>query len=99
MKKVSRNKNGTYQNFKGGEDTTWHGTRVKIGKEHKRQTGRKAKPGDIVRNKNKDGTYNKGSPWQIFTPFGWRKSKTGKKKPTQKQINKQIKKSRPGRGK
>ncbi len=99
MKNVTRNKNGTIRNFKGGENTTWHSTRIKIGNEFKRQKGRKAKPGDIVRDKNKNGTYNKGSPWQIMTFFGWRKSKTGKKKPTRSQVDKQIKSSKPGRGK
>lgn len=97
--KVTRKKNGTFFNFKGGENTTYHGTKVKIGKEFKRQTGRKAKPGDIVRNKNKDGSYNAGSPWQIMTTHGWRKSPTGKKKPTNGQIKKTLNKSRPGRGK
>lgn len=99
MKKVTRNKNGTIRNFKGGEDTTWHSTRVRIGKEFKRQKGRKAKPGDVVRDKNKDGSYNKGSPWQIFTQHGIRKSPTGKKKPTKSQVTNQMKRSRKGRGK
>jgi len=99
MKKVTRNKNGTIRNFKGGENTTWHSALVKIGKEFKKQFGRSAKPGDIVRHKNQNGTYNKGSPWQIRTPHGWRKSKTGMRKPTKSQINNQIKSSRPGRGK
>jgi hypothetical protein len=98
-RKSSRNKNGTYRNHPGRENTTWHSTRIKIGKEFKRQKGRKAKPGDIVRDKNKNGTYNKGSPWHIMTNFGWRKSKTGKKKPTKSQISNQIKRSKPGRGK
>lgn len=99
MKKVTRNKNGTIRNFKGGENTTWHSHLVSLGKEFVRQKGRKAKTGDIVRQKNKDGSYNKGSPWQIRTPHGWRKSKTGKRKPTKSQINSQMKSSRPGRGK
>ena len=99
MKNVTRNKNGTIRNFKGGENTTWNGTRIKIGKEFKRQKGRKAKPGDIVRNKNKDGSYNKGSPWQIFTQNGIRKSPTGKRKPSKNVIKTVMKRSRKGRGK
>ena len=95
--RVTRNKNGSYKNFPGGEDTTYHGAMIKFGKEFKRQHGRVAKPGDAVRRKNKDGSYNKGSIWQIRTPNGWRRSPTKYKKPTKSQINQLCKKSRKGR--
>ena len=99
VKDVTRNKNGTIRNFKGGENTTWHGTLIKIGREFKRQFGRSPRVGDLVRVKNKNGSYNKGSTWKIRTKYGWRKSKTGTLKPTKTQVSEQLKRSRPGRGK
>jgi len=98
-RRSTRNKNGTFRNHPGKENTTWHATLVKIGKEFKKQKGRKAKPGDIVRKRNKDGSYNKGSPWHIMTKHGWRKSPTGRKKPSPSQIKNTLERSRPGRGK
>jgi len=99
MKLVTRNKNGSIRNFKGGENTTWHRHLIKIGLEFKKQFGRSPKVGDVVRRKTKSGRYNKGSTWQIRTRYGWRKSKTYKTRPSINQIKSQLRSSRPGRGK
>ena len=80
--KPTRDKKGRIRNWRGGEKgDSWHSTRVKIGKEFKRQKGRTAKVGDLVRRKNKDGSYNTGSPWYVKTRYGWR---SVKKAPKQK---------------
>ena len=72
-KSENRRKNGTYGPWRGGKHgESHHGAMVKIGIEYKRQTGRKAKVGDVVRRKNLNGSYNKGSPWYVKTPHGWR---------------------------
>jgi hypothetical protein len=58
---------------------------VKIGKEYKRQHGQVAEVGDIVRRKNRDGSYDKGSIWYV-TKHGWRRSPSKKRKPSKSQI-------------
>ena len=71
--KVTRNKNGSFRSWKGGERKQSHnGAMGRVGKEFRRQHKRPAKVGDVVRNKNKDGSFNKGSPWYVRTIFGWR---------------------------
>ena len=63
-----------------------HAMMVRIGREFKRQNGKAAEPGDIVRRKKLDGSYDKGAFWYIRTPNGWRKSPSKKRKPTKSQI-------------
>lgn len=103
MVKPRRNKKGQIISWPGGKtagkkgDKTWHGTRIRLGREFKRQRKRKAKPGDIVRDRDKDGSYNRSSPWHIFTRFGWRKSPSGKKKPAKSTITRTLEGARKGR--
>ena len=59
---------------------------AKIGREYKRQHGRVAEVGDIVRRKNGNGSYDKGSVWYIKTKHGWRSSPSKKRKPSKSQI-------------
>lgn len=80
-KKMVRGKDGKIRSWKGGKKGESHnGAMTRIGREWKRQHKRKAKVGDVVRDKNKDGSYNKGSPWYVKTLFGWRpvKKKRGR---------------------
>ena len=95
--KVTRNSDGSYKRFPGREKTTYHAMMIKFGKEFSKQHGHAAKVGDIVRHKNGDGSYNKGSIWQIKTKHGWRRSVTKYRKPTAAEIRKQMKNSRKGR--
>jgi hypothetical protein len=91
-----RDSKGRFKRWKGGKtkaDYTQtqlsyraHGIRVHIGKEFKRQHGRTAREGDVVRTKNKDGSYNKGAEWYVYTSHGWRNSNSHKR-PTQKQVD------------
>jgi len=91
-----RNKDGTFKRWKGGKkkselkkkETTAHGIKIHIGKEFKRQHGRKAKIGSIVRKKKKDGSYHKGAYWYIRTKNGWRVCPSKHKKPSKTYINK-----------
>ena len=64
-----------------------HALMVKIGREFKRQNGKAAGVGDIVRRKKQDGSYDKGAFWYIKTPNGWMSSPSKKRKPTKAQIN------------
>ena len=105
MKKsaLNRRKDGTFGPWKGGitkgKYTSFHGTMVHIGQEFKKQKGRRARVGDLVRTKNKNGSYNKNAVWYLKTKFGWRRAGTGARKPTRADINKRLKTARPGRGK
>ena len=83
---VNRNSDGSFKDLPKGGHTKYSSMIVKIGKEYKRQNGRAAKSGDIVRRKNYDGSYNKGSVWYIRTPKGWTRSPSKKRKPTKAQI-------------
>lgn len=102
---VVRRKDGTFKKWKGGLDkkdlkkkqNNFHGIQIHLGKEYKRQNGAKAKLGDIVRTKNKDGSYHKQAEWYVRTKFGWRKTRTRDKKPTKSQILQIMKISRKGR--
>lgn len=89
-----RNKDGTFKNWKGGKtkselkkkQNTAHGIKVHIGKEFKRQHGRKAVIGSIVRTKKKDGTYHKGAYWYIKTKNEWRLGPSQERKPSKAYI-------------
>lgn len=95
--KLTRAKDGTFKDWRGGRDLSYHGLMVHLGKNFKAQTGRKAKVGDCVRDKNLDGSYNKNSVWWIKTAHGWRKARTGKKRPSKTQIKRVLESSRKGR--
>jgi len=96
-KALVRRKDGTFKVWKGGrkksemakQQNNFHGIAVHIGKEYKRQHGKPAKIGSIVRTKKKDGTYHKGAYWYIRTAKGWRKSPTAEQKPS-KAVIKQV---------
>ena len=60
---------------------------VRVGREFKRQNGKTAKGGDIVRRKKQDGSYDKSAHWYIKTPKGWIRSPSKTRKPTKNQIN------------
>jgi len=66
---LNRRANGTFGPWKGGKtksqlkkkENTFQGIAIHIGKEFKKQHGRKAKVGEVVRTKRQDGEYHKGS--------------------------------------
>ena len=75
-REIRRNPDGTFK-FWGEKDDkglsgSYHGMKVHIGKQHKAQTGRIARSGDLHRTKNKDGTFNKNAVTWIKTPDGWK---------------------------
>ncbi|MBN2334104.1 hypothetical protein JXL21_00995 [Candidatus Bathyarchaeota archaeon] len=82
----NRNPDGSYKYLPSGVSIKQHAIRVKLDEEYKRQNGKAAKIGDVVRKKNLDGFYNKSSVWYIFTPEGWNKSPSKKRKPAKTQI-------------
>lgn len=102
---LNRRKDGTFGPWKGGlkksqlkkKSNTFQGIAVHIGKEFKRQRGRVAQVGEAVRFKKSDGSYHKQAEWYVKTKFGWRKARTGQRKPTQSQITNILKISRKGR--
>lgn len=104
-KSMNRRANGTFGPWKGGlkksqlkkKENTFQGIAVHIGKEFKRQRGRVAKVGDIVRFKKLDGTYHKQAEWYVKTKFGWRKSRTGQTRPNHWGITAVLNSSRKGR--
>jgi len=103
--KLIRRANGTFKKWIGGytlsqmkkQENNFQGIAIHIGKEYKRQHGKNAKTGQIVRTKKRDGSYHKGASWYIKTPKGWRKSPTATKKPDRRTINKVIRNARKGR--
>ena len=75
-RKIKRNNDGTFK-FWGKKDDkglggSYHGMKVHIGKQHKKQTGKVAQNGEIHRTKNIDGTYNKNAVSWVKTPDGWK---------------------------
>ena len=70
---------------------------VRVGREFKRQNGRAARVGDIVRKKKLDESYDKGAFWYIRTPNGWRTSPSKKRKPTESQINRVCNEAKKGK--
>jgi len=103
--KCVRNSDGTFRKWIGGktksqlhkQENNYQGIAIHIGKEFKRQHGRPAKVGEMVRFKIKSGAYHKQAFWYIRTENGWRKSVTETRKPTVAEIRKQSMKSRKGR--
>jgi len=91
-KALNRKKDGKFGPWKGGrkksemakKENTFQGIKVHIGKEYKRQHGKIAKIGSMVRKKKKDGTYHKGAYWYIRTKKGWRRATMGKPSVTTK---------------
>jgi len=100
-----RNPDGTFKEWRGGKtkaqlkkkENNFHGIAIHIGKEFKRQRGRTAKVGDIVRFKTKSGAYHKQAYWYIRTKNEWRRSPTMTRKPSKGTINSVNKNSRRGR--
>ncbi len=104
-RKLTRRADGTFKSWKGGKSkgqlkkkkNTFQGIATHIGLEYKRQHGRVAKVGDIVRTRKLDGSFHKGAFYYIKTRNGWRKSPTATRKPTKAQIRRVDKNSRKGR--
>lgn len=102
--KAVRRSDGTFKKWLGGltkgqlkkKENNFHGIQTHIGIEFRRQHGRKAKVGDCVRFKRKDGGYHEQAFWYVRTPHGWRKA-THKTKPSAATIQAIIKRSRKGR--
>ena len=103
-KKLTRRKNGTFKVWKGGKKkselkvkrNSFQGIAIHIGYQFKKQFGKTAKVGDVVRTKTKDGSYHKQADWYVRTPHGWRDTGSNVK-PSRSKINTVIKKSRSGR--
>lgn len=94
---ANRNPDGSYRDLPSTKHTKKHELMLKMGDEFKRQNGRAAKLGDVLRQKNLDGSYNKSSGWYIFAPSGWVKSPSKKRKPTKAQIKRVSKNPKKGR--
>jgi hypothetical protein len=97
--KVRRRKDGTFKAWPGGRpdkrNSSFRGIHLHINNDFKAQHhGRAPRVGDVVRHKNKNGSYHEQAEWYIKTPYGWRKSLTGKNKPSAAQVKNQIKRSR-----
>jgi len=98
-----RDSKGRFKTWIGGrrksqlkkQQNNFQGIAIHIGKEYKRQRGRPAQVGAIVRKKKSDGSYHRGAFWYVRTPNGWRKF--GSRKPTTSQIRRICTKSRKGR--
>ena len=82
----NRNPDGSYSDLPGSNHSKQDELTLKYSQEFRRQNGRAAKVGDIVRQKNIDGSYNKSSGWFIYTKRGWVRSPSKKRKPTESQI-------------
>ena len=103
-KALIRNKDGTFKRWKGGKkkselkkkETTAHGIKTHIGKEFKRQNGRTAVIGSIVRTKKKDGSHHKGAYWYIMTKKGWRVCPSKERKPSKAYIAKILREAKNG---
>lgn len=89
---LNRGPDGRFKAWRGGQkkadikkkNNTFQGIKVHIGKEFKRQHGRKAGIGSIVRTKKSDGSYHKQAYWYIKTVKGWRR--TTQRKPSKAMI-------------
>lgn len=99
-----RRADGTFKKWRGGRTksqlkkkrNTYQGIAVHIGKEFFRQRRRRARTGDIVRKKKKDGSYHRGADWYVKTKYGWRDSGSPIK-PTRAKIRRICARSRKGR--
>jgi len=77
-----RDSNGRFKLWPGGrsikdyspkwQNNNQHGISIHIGQVFSRQHNRRPKVGDVVRTKNKDGTYHRGALWYVRTRYGWR---------------------------
>ena len=99
-----RDSKGRFKKWKGGltkaqlkkKRNTYQGIAIHIGKEYRRQHGRPARVGGIVRKRRKDGGYHRGADWYVRTRHGWRD--TGSPiKPTRAKIKRICARARPGR--
>ncbi|RKY11461.1 MAG: hypothetical protein DRP65_04160 [Planctomycetota bacterium] len=99
-----RDSKGRFKKWRGGRTkaelkkkrNSFQGIAVHIGKEYRRQRGRPAKVGAIVRTKRKDGGYHKGAMWYVKTKYGWRKTGSTTR-PSKATINRICKRARAGR--
>lgn len=82
----NRNPDGSYIDLPSNNRSKQDELILKYSQEFRRQFGKAAKLGDIVRLKNIDGSYNGSSGWYIYTKSGWMKSPSKKRKPTEPQI-------------
>ena len=104
-KAMNRRADGTFGPWTGGKTKrqlkkprqSQQGISIHIAAQFKKQRGRRAKVGDIVRTKRLDGKYHKGAYWYIKTHNGWRVSPTHTMKPSKAQIRKVDAASKPGR--
>ena len=102
--KCTRDKRGRFVEWKGGytkrqltkKRNSFHGNAVHIGLEFKRQHGRTARTGEIVRTKTKAGRYHRTAVWYVKTPMGWRETGS-KRRPTPARIQALCKKARTGK--
>lgn len=74
--KAKRNPNGTYKPWGKKDDKgkygSWHGTKTHIGKQYAKEKGRPAAPGELYRDKNQDGSFNKNAVCWVYTDAGWK---------------------------
>ena len=103
-KLVRSKKTGRIIRWKGGHTlatyskkrNSKHGTRVHIGRQWSAQHSRRPRVGDVVRTKNKDGTYNRQAVWYVYTRYGWRDSGSHSK-PSASTIKAICSRARPSR--
>ena len=97
---VRRRKDGSFKSWPGGKpdnrDSSAKGLKIHMDAMFRRLHERPSRVGDVVRMKNRDGTFHQQSWWYVKTEFGWRRSKTAQVKPTAAEVKDQIKRSRPG---
>jgi len=99
-----RRKDGTFKTWKGGRKksqlkkkrNTYQGIAIHIGKEYRRQHGRPARIGAIVRKKRADGKFHRGADWYVRTSHGWRDTGSPAR-PTRARIKRICARARPGR--
>lgn len=97
MVSPKRRRDGTIRSWPGGSVEKWSRTRVRLGVEFRKQNGRAADIGDIVRSKAADGSYKGSSEWAVKTQYGWRSCRTGTKKPTRGEVEWVLLSSKKGR--
>lgn len=103
-RRLRRRSDGTFAEWTGGaelhelpeKEQNYHGIATHLGHQFRKQTGRRAKVGDIHRTKNKDGSYSGHAVWYVKTRHGWRKARTGTRKPTAAEIRAVMERSREG---
>ncbi len=101
-RKCIRNSDGTFRDWRGGDgkrddrDSSFRGMHIHTAADFKRQNGRAAEVGDVVRHKNRDGSYHEQAMWYVKTEHGWRRSPTEQRKPTEAEIRRVNERSRRG---